>query len=291
MLPEELLRKIRHIEIRTAKTVTEALTGNYKSAFRGSGMEFDEVREYQPGDDVRSIDWNVTARQGRPFIKRFHEERELTVFFAVDCSGSGRYGRGECTKNELAAEVCATLAFSAVKSNDKVGLLLFTDRLERFIPPGKGLNHAMRIVTEVLSAHPAGQGTDIAGALEHLGRTLHRRAVVFLFSDFIGGGDYRKNLGIMAQRHDLVAFKIEDPQEFELPSAGLVTFSDAESGEQCLVDAADKRIRQLYREACYAQREASNAVLRHAGVETLTLQTGQDFLPVVTSFLRNRHTH
>lgn len=288
MLSKELLKKIHRLEIRTARAVDEVMAGDYKSAFRGAGMEFDEVREYQPGDDVRSIDWNVTARQGRPFIKRFHEERELTVFFVVDCSASGRFGRGEHTKNDLAAELCATLAFSAVKSNDKVGLLLFTDRVERFIPPGKGINHAMRIVTEVLTFHPEGRGTDIAGALEHLGRALHKRAVVFLLSDFINGGDYRQVLGTTARCHDLVALKIEDPAESQLPMSGLVAMADAESAQTVLVDTADPRVRELYH-AAYAERQsARDAIIRHAGVESLTLRTGEDFMPAVAGFFRHR---
>ena len=291
MLSKDLLKKIHRLEIRTAKAVNEAMAGDYKSAFRGSGMEFDEVREYQPGDDVRTIDWNVTARQGRPFIKRFHEERELTVFFVVDCSASGRFGRSDNTKNDLAAELCATLAFSAVKSNDKVGLLLFTDRIERFIPPAKGVNHAMRIVTEVLTAKPEGRGTDIAGALEHLGHALHKRAVVFLISDFICIANYQKVLTTAARRHDLIALKIEDPQESELPQIGIAAMTDAETGEIIEVDTADKRVRKIYHETYLARQNLRDTLISHAGVESLTLRTGEDYLPTIAAFLRHRRIH
>ncbi len=291
MLSKDLLKKIHRLEIRTAKAVNEAMAGDYKSAFRGSGMEFDEVREYQPGDDVRTIDWNVTARQGRPFIKRFHEERELTVFFVVDCSASGHFGRSDNTKNDLAAELCATLAFSAVKSNDKVGLLLFTDRIERFIPPAKGVNHAMRIVTEVLTAKPEGRGTDIAGALEHLGHALHKRAVVFLISDFICIANYQKVLTTVARRHDLIALKIEDPQESELPQIGIAAMTDAETGEIIEVDTADKRVRKIYHETYLARQNLRDTLISHAGVESLTLRTGEDYLPTIAAFLRHRRIH
>ncbi len=288
MLPSELAKKIRQLEIRTRKEVTDVLAGDYKSAFRGVGMEFDEVREYQPGDDVRSIDWNVTARQGRPFIKRFQEERELTVFFAVDLSASGFYGAGKTSKNDLAAELCATLAFSAVKNNDKVGLLLFTDRTELFIPPIKGTTRAMRVVREVLGFHPQGTGTDLAGAVNFLARVLKKRAVVFLISDFIGGGDYDQSLRILAQRHDVVALQLTDASEQHLPNVGLVEMQDAETGETLLVDTASRAVREAF-DAMTARRQALLTTrLQRLGVDQLSLTTGQDFIRDLSSFLKRR---
>ncbi len=284
----DIAKKIRRIELKTRKTVTEALAGDYKSAFRGTGMEFDEVREYQPGDDVRSIDWNVTARQGRPFVKRFHEERELTVFLAVDLSASGRFGGGEESKKDLAAEVCATLAFSAIKSNDKVGLLLFTDRIELFIPPAKGTTHAMRLLREILGFQPKGHGTAIGPAIDFLGRVLRKRAVVFLLSDFIGDEDFDQALRRTAHRHDFVALSLTDPTEAHLPDAGLVEVEDAESGERMLVDTASAAVRKAY-EAHFAALAAQlQQRLQRSGVDNLNLTVGEDFAKPLTAFMRRR---
>ena len=288
MLPSELAKKIRQLEIRTRKEVTDVLSGEYKSAFRGVGMEFDEVREYQPGDDVRSIDWNVTARQGRPFIKRFQEERELTVFFAVDLSASGLYGAGQTSKNDLAAELCATLAFSAVKNNDKIGLLLFTDRTELFIPPVKGTTRAMRIIREVLGFHPQGTGTDLVGALNLLARVLKKRAVIFLISDFIGGGDYDQPLQLLAQRHDLVALQLNDASEQILPNAGLIEMQDAETGETILVDTANRAVRNAFAADALRRQALLTSRLQRLGVDQLALTTGHDFIRDLSSFLRRR---
>ena len=288
MLPSELAKKIRQLEIRTRKEVTDVLAGDYKSAFRGAGMEFDEVREYLPGDDVRSIDWNVTARQGRPFIKRFQEERELTVFFAVDLSASGFYGAGQTSKNDLAAELCATLAFSAVKSNDKVGLLLFTDRTELFIPPVKGTARAMRVVREVLGFRPQGTGTDLAGAVNFLARVLKKRAVVFLISDFIGGGEYDKPLRLLAQRHDVVALQLTDETELTLPDAGLVEMQDAETGESVLVDTASRAVRDAFAAEAARRQALLTTRLRRLGVDQLALAAGRDFVHDLSAFLKRR---
>ncbi|MBQ4479116.1 MAG: DUF58 domain-containing protein [Victivallales bacterium] len=288
MLPSELAKRIRQLEIRTRKEVTDVLSGEYKSAFRGTGMEFDEVREYQPGDDVRSIDWNVTARQGRPFIKRFQEERELTVFFAVDLSASGLYGAGQTSKNDLAAELCATLAFSAVKNNDKVGLLLFTDRTELFIPPVKGTTSAMRLIREVLAFQPQGKGTDLAGAMDFLARVLKKRAVVFLISDFIGGGDYDKPLQLLARRHDFVALQLDDDSEEKLPDAGLVELEDAETGEIMLLDTASPKVRLTY-EFLFTQRQFQLANrFQRLGVDHLRLTAGHEFTRELAAFLKRR---
>ena len=288
LTPAEISKKIRRIELMTRKTVTEALAGDYKSAFRGSGMEFDEVREYQAGDDVRSIDWNVTARQGRPFIKRFHEERELTVFLAVDLSASGRFGGGDESKKDLAAQVGATLAFSAIKSNDKVGLLLFTDRVELFIPPAKGTTHAMRLLREILGFQPQGRGTAIGPALDFLGRVLRKRAVVFLLSDFIGDEDFDQALRRTAHRHDLVALSLTDPTEAQLPDAGVVEVEDAESGERMLVDTGSAAVRRAYG-AHFAEEAARlQQRLQRSGVDTLNLTVGEDFAKPLTAFMRRR---
>ncbi|MBR4517835.1 MAG: DUF58 domain-containing protein [Victivallales bacterium] len=288
MLPSELAKRIRQLEIRTRKEVTDVMAGDYKSAFRGAGMEFDEVREYLPGDDVRSIDWNVTARQGRPFIKRFQEERELTVFFAVDLSASGYYGAGKSSKNDLAAELCATLAFSAVKNNDKVGLLLFTDRTELFIPPVKGTTRAMRVIREVLGFRPQGTGTDLAGAVNFLARVLKKRAVVFLISDFIGGGDYDKPLQLLAQRHDVVALQLTDDSEMTLPNAGLVEMQDAETGETILVDTASRAVRDAFAADSARRQALLTSRLQRLGVDQLPLATGHDYIRDLSAFLKRR---
>ncbi len=290
MLPSELAKRIRQLEIRTRKEVTDVMAGDYKSAFRGAGMEFDEVREYLPGDDVRSIDWNVTARQGRPFIKRFQEERELTVFFAVDLSASGYYGAGKSSKNDLAAELCATLAFSAVKNNDKVGLLLFTDRTELFIPPVKGTTRAMRVIREVLGFRPQGTGTDLAGAVNFLARVLKKRAVVFLISDFIGGGDYDKPLQLLARRHDVVALQLTDDSEMTLPNAGLIEMQDAETGETILVDTASRAVRDAFAADSARRQALLTSRLQRLGVDQLPLATGHDFIRDLSAFLKRR-TH
>ena len=289
MTPEELSKKIRRLEIRTRREVTEALAGDYKSAFRGSGMEFDEVREYQPGDEVRQIDWNVTARQGRPFVKRFQEERELTVFLAVDVSASMRTGQGAASCADLAAELTATLAFSAVKSNDKAGLLLYSDRVERFLPPRKGAPHAMRILHDALGCQPAGRGTGLGAALEQIGRVLRHRAVVFILSDFLGGGDYDQALRRLALRHDVIALALDAADEGRLPEEGLVEFEDAESGERRLVDCSSPAVRRAYAAAALSRRTELDLRLRRAGAGILHLTAGSDFLPALAAYLRHRH--
>ncbi len=243
----ELARQIRFIQIFTSRAVNDILAGEYQSVFKGRGMEFDEVREYQPGDDVRAIDWNVTARCGHPFVKRYVEERELTVLLAVDISASGLFGSVAKRKSEVAAELCALLAFSAIKNNDKVGLLLFSDRIEKFIPPRKGGSHVLRIIREVLGYQPQEKGTDIAQALEYLGRVVHKRGVVFVLSDFLAP-DFKKPLGILARRHDLISISITDRRELRLPALGLLELTDAESGASIVVDSSDQGFRERYQE-------------------------------------------
>ncbi|MFA6929995.1 MAG: DUF58 domain-containing protein [Lentisphaeria bacterium] len=287
MIPKELAKKIRYIQIRTSKTVTDVLAGEYKSAFRGAGMEFDEVREYQPGDEVRSIDWNVTARQGRPFVKRFHEERELTVVFVVDLSASGQFSSSQGSKNDLAAELCALLSFSAVKSNDKVGLILFTDRIERFIPPGKGISHAMRIIREVLGFTPSGTQTNIPDALDFLGKVIRKRAVVFLISDFLGE-NFEKPLRQLSRRHDLIAISVSDAREQSLPDVGLLELEDAETGECLLIDTSSASVRQEYAQLAGQQQNGLRSSFRSMGIDQLDIRTDQDYQNALAAFFRRR---
>jgi uncharacterized protein (DUF58 family) len=294
MIPRELARKIRYIEITTSKAVNDVLAGEYVSHFKGRGMEFDEVREYQPGDDVRTIDWNVTARTGKPYVKRFVEERELTVVFLVDLSASGSFGSVEKTKNEVAAELCALLAFAAVKNNDRVGLVVFTDRVELFIPPGKGTTHALRLIRELLTFGPPGSrarraGTDVAGALDFAGRVLHKRAVLFLVSDFQAAG-YERPLRVMARRHDLIACPMVDRREVTLPDVGLLELEDAETGETALVDTSSTRVREAYTEAAVVRGEALRSLLRATGVDSIEIRTDRDYLRAVIRFFRSRRS-
>ena len=225
MVPREILKKVRHIEIATRGLVNEVFSGEYHSVFKGRGMTFSEVREYQYGDDIRSIDWNVTARAGTPFVKIFEEERELTVVLVVDVSASGNFGTRERLKGEVAVELSAVLAFSAIKNNDKIGLILFSDRIEKFVPPRKGRKHVLRVLRELLYHRPEGRGTDIGGALEYLSRVIPRRAVVFLVSDFMGK-DFSRPLSVAGKRHDLIAVRMGDPRESELPSMGMLELEE-----------------------------------------------------------------
>ncbi|MBP1582612.1 MAG: DUF58 domain-containing protein [Victivallales bacterium] len=285
MISKELAKKVRYLQIRTSKTVNEVMAGEYKSAFRGSGMEFDEVREYQPGDEVRSIDWNVTARQGRPFVKRFHEERELTVLFAVDLSASGLLGTRSQSKNELAAELCALLSFAAIKSNDKAGLLLFTDRRELFLPPAKGTTHALRLIREVLGFSPEGKGTDIASALDYLGKIQRKRAVIFLISDFQDSG-YEHQLRLLSRRHEVIAIRVTDPAERELPDLGLLELEDAETGERALVDTSSHQAQKAFRNLQELQDRKLLEMFRSLDIGFLDLSTGKDYQRELITFLR-----
>jgi uncharacterized protein (DUF58 family) len=242
---EEILRKIRGLEIKTRALVETAFAGDYHSVFKGRGMNFEDVREYQPGDEIRAIDWNVTARLGAPFVKKFTEERELTVMLIVDVSASGNFGSTTQSKRELAAEVACLLAFSAIRNNDKVGLLLFSDRLELFIAPKKGRSHTLRIIREILFFEPTGRGTDAAAALQHFNKIITRRAVVFLISDF-QVGDSSRELAVTAKRHDLIAVRIQDERERVLPNIGIVTLEDAETGEQIEINTADRNVRSRF---------------------------------------------
>ena len=287
----EILKKIRRLELRTRARVEAAFSGQYRSVFKGRGMNFEEVREYQAGDEVRFIEWNVTARlgevRGEAYVKKFTEERELTVLLMVDISGSGDFGSVEQSKRELAAEVACVLAFSAIRNNDKVGLLLFSDHVELFIPARRGRRHALRIIREILFFEAKGRGTDIAGALERLNRLIHRRSVVFLVSDF-QAEDYSKQLSIAGRRHDLVAMTLVDPREETLPKMGTVRLEDAETGEILEVATGSAEVREAYAAAVAKRADKLSQELRRASVDRVSLRTDRDWLPALQTFFKNR---
>ena len=283
----DLLRRVRRIRLRTRQVVNDALAGQYHAAFKGRGMEFEEVRPYQIGDDVRSIDWNVSARLGDPHVKLFREERELTVVLAVDVSGSQAFGTIDRFKRDLVAEFAATVAFSAAMNNDKIGLLSFTDQVEGFVPPRKGTNQVMRIVRDLLAIQAQGRGTDIGAAIEELDRVLRQRAVVFVVSDFLDQG-WERSLLAARRRHDVVPVVITDPQEHELPAMGLVEFTDPENGQRTVVDTGRRRTRRRYQEATKAATERRDHALRRMRLDPLVLETGSDFVEPLTAYFRRR---
>ncbi|MCY3556817.1 MAG: DUF58 domain-containing protein [Gemmatimonadetes bacterium] len=287
MIPRQILQKIRQIEIRTKHLVNDVFSGEYHSVFKGRGMEFAEVREYEPGDEIRSIDWNVTARLGRPYIKRFIEERELTVILMADVSASGHFGTVNQMKSEITAEICALLAFAAIQNNDRVGLLMFTDQIEKFIPPKKGRTHILRVIREVLYNQPGHTGTDLTQALEYLNRLLTRRSIVFILSDFLTE-DYMKPLRVASKRHDVVAVTITDPRELSLPGIGLVELQDAETGEEVLVDTGDAGWRRQYAEYNEALREARDQQFRVTGVDAIHIRTDEPYIDPLLQFFKLR---
>jgi uncharacterized protein (DUF58 family) len=287
MIPREVMKNVRRIQIRTTRMVNDVFAGQYRSVFKGRGMEFEEVREYQPGDEVGAIDWNVTARTGRPHVKKFVEERELTVMLVVDVSGSSQFGSRERFKAELAAELCAVLAFSAIRAHDRVGLLMFTDRIEKFVPPRKGSRHVLRVIREVLYAQPAGRGTDLAQALEYLNRVTRRHTVTFLVSDFAAGG-YRMPLTVAGKRHDVVAVAVGDRREEELPRVGLVELEDTETGERLLLDTGSARVRREYAARARERREGLERMFRKAGVDSIAVRTGEPYVDALLRFFRMR---
>ena len=287
MLPSEILRRIRRIEIRTNRLVTETLAGRYHSVFKGLGMEFSEVREYIPGDDVRSIDWNVTSRMGHPYVKKFVEERELTVVLVVDASGSQAFGSVSRLKREIASEVGALIAFSALKNNDRVGLLIFTDRAEKWLPPRKGLRHVLRVIREILAFEPEGRGTDISLALDDLNRALHKRAVVFLISDFLASG-YERALKITNRRHDLVAIALSDPREDALPELGLIELEDAEAGATLVIDSSHPRFKAQHQRAARDRHARRRQHLRAARVDTVEIATNEPYDKPLMRFFAER---
>ena len=281
------MAQIRRIQIRTNRMVDEILAGQYHSVFKGQGMEFKEVREYVPGDDVRSIDWNVTARTGGPHVKVMMEERELTVMLLVDASGSGRFGSVSRFKNELAAELCAVLAFSAIKNNDKVGLIIFTDGVELFVPPNKGRKHVLRVIREVLFFKPKNRGTNIPEALHYLNGVVKRRATVFVVSDFMAEG-YEAALRIANKRHDMIAVSVSDPRESVLPDVGLAALRDPESGEEVLVDTGDARVRTAYTVAARQREEARDAIFSRTRVDAIHISTERPYIQEIHRFFRMR---
>jgi uncharacterized protein (DUF58 family) len=283
----ELLKKVRAIEIRTRGFVNQIFSGEYHSVFKGRGMAFSEVREYQYGDDIRTIDWNVSARFNHPYIKVFEEERELTVILLVDVSGSGEFGTVRQLKRDTAAELCAVLAFSALKNNDKVGVIFFSDTVEKFIPPKKGRSHVLRIIREVLDFRPERRGTNIAEGLRFLTGAIKKRSIVFLISDFIDEG-YEDALRIAGKKHDLVGIKLYDPREAELPPVGLMRTVDAETGESLWVDAGDRDVREAYARWWRATEEARTKTFRRSGLDEIRIRTDQTYVKPLMMFFRMR---
>jgi len=287
MVPKEILKKVKRIEITTRGLVNDVFSGEYHSVFKGRGMDFAEVREYTIGDDIRTIDWNVTARMGRPYVKIFQEERELTVMLMVDVSSSGNFGTVQQMKGEIATEICALLAFSAIKNNDKVGLIIFTDQVEKFIPPKKGKTHVLRVLRELLYHQPRSTKTDIAGALEFLNRVTNRRSVVFLVSDFLSE-NYEKALQVANKRHDLVAITVTDPREIELPDVGFLELQDAETGEVVLLDTRDAAIRSAFSREADGRRQRREKLFKSMSIDSIDIFTDRPYIDPLIRFFRMR---
>jgi uncharacterized protein (DUF58 family) len=287
MIPKEIIRKIRRIQITTSRKVTDVFAGQYQSVFKGLGMEFDEVREYLPGDEIRSIDWNVTARMGHPYIKKFVEERQLTIMILLDVSMSCRFGTAGRAKSELAAELCSVIAFSAIQNNDKVGMLTFTDRVEKFIPPRKGVRHVLRVIREALYNEPQGNMTDVNNALEYLNGVTTRRTITFVVSDFFAP-NFKKTLTITNKRHDVIAATIIDPAELELPKAGIVKLHDAETGAPFMIDTSDPQTWNFYKDHAEKLAERRRALFRSASVDNIIIRTDQSYVEPLIRFFRMR---
>lgn len=287
MIPREVLKKVRRIEIRTKRLVNDLFSGEYHSTFKGQGMEFDEVRQYQPGDDIRLIDWNVTARTGEPYIKKFREERELSVVLLVDASSSGRFGTRKCFKSETAAELAALLAFSAIKNNDKIGLIVFTDRIEKFVPPKKGRHHALRIIREILFFEPEGVGTDVAGAIEYFSRVIKRKSVAFLISDYLSDG-FLRPMQIANKKHDFIAIKITDPREISFDPIGLIELEDAETGETIIVDTSSREFRAEF--SARASEDTTNLRkdFQRINLDFIDIRTDQSYVVPLINFFKMR---
>jgi len=287
MLPQEVLKKIQKISVITLRMVQETFAGQYQSVFKGRGMEFDSVREYQPGDEIRSIDWNVTARTGRLQVKKFVEERELAVMILLDASLSCRFGSNKQLKSELAAEICSVIAFSAIHNNDKVGLLIFADRTEKFIPPKKGINHVLRIVREALVFKSERAGTNLTNALQQLNMITHRKTVCFIISDFLVA-DYQRSLSITNKKHDLIAIRILDPRETEFPNVGLVALDDAETQQGALIDTSSPSFRRRYRDRALNRLKEQERIFAYAGVDSVDIHTGVPYMDPLIKFFRTR---
>jgi uncharacterized protein (DUF58 family) len=288
-VPPEILRQVKLIELQTRGLVNSVFTGEYRSVFKGQGMEFSEVREYQPGDEVRSIDWNVTARMRRPFVKRYIEERELTVMLVVDLSGSERFGTVKRFKSELASELAAVLAMSAIRNNDRVGVLLFTDRIEHVVPPRKGRRHVLRIIRDLLAFEPVGRGTDMVTAIDYVAKMLNEHSIVFIVSDFLEE-DISHPLKILAQRHDVVAVTVEDPSERDLPDIGIARLVDPETGETFEVDTSSPNVREAYAERVAGEREERKHLLRRLAIDEVSVRTEGGVVEPLLRFFRARET-
>ena len=298
MIPKELFKKIKRIEITTSRLVSDVFAGQYHSAFKGQGIEFDEVREYQPGDDVRTIDWNVTARTGKPYVKKFIEERELTVMIMVDVSLSCRFASVNMLKSQLAAEVAAILAFSAIRNNDNVGLIIFTDKIEKFIPPKKGVGHVLRVIREVLYFEPEGNSTDIINALEYLNKVMTRKTICFMISDFFparitsdsnASEDLKKSLAIANRKHDVITITLNDPREMELPDCGLIALEDAETGNEVLIDSSSASLRKQYAENNINRLSEREKLFRSIGVDYINISTDAPYTDAIVKFFLKRH--
>lgn len=287
MLSPDILKQIKTLELRAGHLVTDALAGNYLSAFKGRGMEFDEVREYVPGDDVRTIDWNVTARMNAPFVKVLREERELTLMLMVDVSASQSFGTVSRAKREVAAELAAVLAFLATRNNDKVGLICFSDHIEQFIPPKKGRGHVWNIIRSVLTHEGKGRRTDLAGTLDFLGKVTSRRAMAFLISDF-WASDYERALRLTARRHDLIAVRVRDPKESSIPQSGLVSIQDLETGELLYLDLSHRKVRERYQAMMEEDERRLSGFFRRSGIGQITVQTGEPVVAPIGRYLRER---
>jgi uncharacterized protein (DUF58 family) len=286
-VPPEVLRQVKLLELRTRGLVNSLFTGEYRSTFKGQGMEFAEVREYQPGDEVRSIDWNVTARMQRPYVKRYIEERELTVMLAVDVSGSERFGTRRRFKSEVASELAAVLAMSAIRNNDRVGCVMFTDRIEHVVPPRKGRRHALRLIRDILAFEPTGRRTDIGGATEYINKMLAHKAIIFLVSDFFGE-NIERPLKLLAQRHDVVAVTLEDPSERLLPDIGLVRFVDPETGDALDVDTSNPKVRAQFDQQVTADSDRRRHLLRRLAIDEIPVTTNAGIMDPLLRFFRTR---
>ena len=287
MISKEVLKNIRRIQITTSRMVTDVFAGQYQSVFKGKGMEFEEVREYQAGDEIRSIDWNVTARMGAPYIKKFVEERELTVMLILDMSPSSFFGTRNQQKMQLAAQICSVLALAAIKNNDKVGFIAFTEKIEKFIPARKGLRHVLRIISEALYFKPSGKGTDINVALEYLNKVTTRKTVTFIISDFYAA-NFKKMLAVSNKRHDIVAITVTDPREMELADAGIVKLEDAESGQTFIIDTSDLSVRKKYAQDAYKRTKDRDMLFRSINVDNIDIRTDIPYAQSLFRFFKTR---
>ncbi len=287
MVPKEILKNIRRIQITTSRMVTDVFAGQYQSVFKGRGIEFDEVREYQPGDEIRSIDWNVTARMNHPYVKKFVEERELTVMLLLDMSASSFFGTVHKLKMRIAAEICSLLAFSAIRNNDKVGFMAFTDKVEKFVPPRKGIQHVLRVVREALYFKPRGLGTDINAVLDYLNRVTRRKTVTFIISDFYSPS-FRNKLSVANKRHDVVAVTITDPKELALPDIGIIKLQDPENGQEFLIDTSNAKLRAQYADNAAGKFKEREKLLRSVGVDNIDIRTDTPYSQSLIKFFRAR---